>query len=77
MAELTDDKLLELTDETLVWGHEVAEMWAGTPYQYMIEKQIDSVEKTLEHSDLKKVRALVYDLAQFLDNAEKEYNEGE
>ena len=76
MSNLSNDKLLELTDETLSWGREIADLWTGTLYEKQIDMQIKSVERSLEHKDLEKVRTLVYDLARFLDHAEKEYNEG-
>lgn len=74
MPELDDKKLLELTDETLSWARNVADMWVGTPYQKQIDVQVQTIEKSLEHKDLKKVRAFVFDLARFLDEAERSYD---
>lgn len=73
MSDLTNEQLLDLTRETLSWGSEVADMWAGTLYEKQIDIQREQVEKSAKENDLDKVRALVYDLAQFLDHAEKEY----
>lgn len=73
MSHLSNDRLFELVDDTLKWGSDVAEMWAGTQYEKNIDLQQSQILKALEQNDLEKVQKLVYDFAQFLDHAEREY----
>lgn len=74
MQDLTKEQLLNLTKTTLLWGRDVSEMWTGTSYEEQIANQERRVEDSLEHEDYDKVRDLVSDLAQFLEQAEREYD---
>lgn len=73
--KMSEEQILDLVDTTLAWGSEVAEMWAGTQYQEYIDSQQTQVISAVEHKDFEKIRTLVYDLAQTLTQAEKEYND--
>lgn len=73
MSVISDEKLLEIVNETLSWGDEVAEKWAGTLYEKQIDTQKAIVTEAVEHKDFKKIEAVVGDLAQLLDYAEREY----
>lgn len=73
MSDLSNTQFLEIVNETLEWGSEVSEMWTGTMYEKQIDRQKEAIKENIRANDLNKVRALVYDLAQFLDNAETAY----
>ena len=75
MSDVIDQKILQVAQETVAWGREVAEMWVGTQYQRQINDQLQSVDHSIEHEDWDKVRALVSDLARFLDDADKNYGQ--
>ena len=69
--EVTDDKLKDLVETTVRWADEVADLWVGTLY----EKQIFLEKERLLQSvgDRDKTKTQVSDLAQFLNQAESEY----
>lgn len=73
MSDVIDKKILQVAQETIAWGREVAEIWVGTQYQRQIQDQLQNVNNSIEHEDWAKVRALVSDLARFLDDAEEKY----
>lgn len=70
---LSKEQLLKRTNETISWGREISEMWVSTPYQRDIDRQIETVEQSVEHEDWGKVRNLVTDLAEYLAKAEDDY----
>lgn len=69
--EVTDDQLKDLVETTVRWADEVADLWVGTLY----EKQIFLEKERLLQSigDRDKTKTQVSDLAQFLNQAESEY----
>ena len=69
------EQILDLIDTTLLWGSDVAEMWSGTQYEKQIDLQQAQVIKAAEQENWDKAETLVYGLAQFLHEAEEEYDE--
>lgn len=73
MGDLTNTQLLELIDETLAWASDVSEMWTGTLHAELIDQEQAKLINAVEKNDLEYARELVYNLAQTLEHAEKEY----
>lgn len=73
MEDLTKEQVLDLVDVTLSWGDEVSDLWTGTLYEKQIDMSKEQIEKSVKKDDIEKVRSLVLDLAQFLNEAEREY----
>lgn len=73
MPELTNDQLLGLVDSTFSWGDNISEKWTGTAHAEYIDKQKNLIKDSIRMNDLDRVRVLLFDLAQFLDRSEREY----
>lgn len=73
MTDTHKSKLLKLVDETLTLSDDVADRWAGTLYQRQIDFQKQQITRALQEDDFDKTRSLLFDLAQFLDRAEEEF----
>lgn len=71
--ELTEEQTLDVIASTIVWGRDVAEMWTGTLYGKEIDLAVDQLIESQESGDIAKAKSQAFDLAQFLDQAEREY----
>lgn len=70
---MTQDKLLEMIDETIAWASNISELWTGTLHADIIDSQQAQLIKAVDQQDYKKAYNLMCDLAQTLDYAEKVY----
>lgn len=71
--ELTEEQTLDMINSAISWGHEVAEMWTGTQYEKQIEAEISRIGIERALGKIESAKAMAFDLAQFLDQAEREY----
>ena len=62
-----------MVKSALGWGRDVAEMWTGTLYEKQIEEEIARIELESAVGSLELAKTLANDLAEFLDQAEREY----
>lgn len=74
---MTDDEFREVTEATLNWASNVSDLWVGTLYQEQIDTQVETIETLIDNEDFSSARTQVFDLAQFLDQAEREYESRE
>ena len=70
---MTDDEFRDVTEATLNWANSVSDLWVGTLYQEQIETQVDTIKTLIDNEDFASARTQVFDLAQYLDYAEREY----
>ena len=71
--ELTEEQTLDMINSAISWGHEVAEKWTGTLYEKQIEQEISRIGVERALGKIESAKTMAFDLAQFLDQAEREY----
>lgn len=66
-------ELLESVEETVAWAAEVIELWTGTLHAEYIDYQRVQLMRAVDREDYDNVQKLLYDLAETLCYAEREY----
>lgn len=75
MFNLTNSQILDLVNETIAWGANISEMWAGTLNEKIIDRRRSEIMKAVDENDLESAYQMTCDLAQTLDHSEREYND--
>lgn len=68
-----DKNFESLKKSVLSWSDEVSELWVDTYYEIKIARFQNRIEKAVEDKEYLLARDLVYDLGNFLIDAEMEY----
>ena len=75
--DITNEQLLDLVDSTMKWATEVSELWTGTLYGKQIDLEKERLFESVRSGDTEQMKTQVTDLAQFLNQAEEEYERAE